>query len=143
MTYVVLSDTLLSAVHVFTHHLCMYFWHLYDLYHSCQLSRSRQDTHDLQVAFPVPPDRYFHQWLVPLQRQMGPKPSILSNFGPHISIFSGRGSTRSPKVDQKWAWSVKFRAHYIYFPPSFLIKLATMLYYFWPCMILSSWYSSQ
>jgi hypothetical protein len=62
---------------------------------------------------------------------------ILSNFGPYISIFSGRGTPRSPQVgvvDQKWAWSGIFAssrfARIINFVlASFLVNLATMWVY--------------
>jgi hypothetical protein len=47
-----------------------------------------------------------------------PKPSILSNFSPYISIFSGRGSARlcqSGCARPKVGVARDFRAYYIYF----------------------------
>ena len=142
------QECTIDTLHMFT---LNFYVGACDTLHSCQVSRFGQDSPDIWPYVLVVSRFAWFCSIVPESSSIAQigvwhknKLSILSNFGPYISMFSGHGSTRSPRSGcgrPKWAWSLNFcthKAHVIFIscfiPTSPFTNLAWQLWYWWRMM---------
>ena len=126
---------------------------LLSLYHRCQVSRFGRDSPDIWPYVPVVSRFAWFCSIVPESSSIAQigvwhkhKLSILSNFGPYISMFSGHGSTRSPisgcgfpNVGVVAKFSRALCARYIYF----LLCPGLSLHKLGNCAIYLAWIASN